>query len=100
MISQIYHGNKIQKITKSGYNNFSNYGNGKNMKMEEIERLIHQMILQNILREEVFSNSYGKNQFSPVSNIVPGQYAKSLKNKTMEVEMSFCSSSKTKKDRI
>nr|XP_050869431.1 recQ-like DNA helicase Blm [Vespula vulgaris] len=56
-LTDIFKGSDLKKIRESGLTNHPLYGQGKSWSRGDIERLLHEMVLKEYLREEMYINN-------------------------------------------
>ncbi|XP_035730274.1 Bloom syndrome protein homolog isoform X1 [Vespa mandarinia] len=56
-LTDIFKGSDLKKIRESGLTNHPLYGQGKSWNRGDIERLLHEMVLKEYLREEMYINN-------------------------------------------
>ncbi|KAM9968702.1 hypothetical protein ACTFIW_000575 [Dictyostelium discoideum] len=87
LIIDIFKGSKgkkvLEKCAQSGITNL--HGIGKNWQKHEIERILHQLLRDNILKETISQNPYG----GTYSHLSVGSYADHLLRNQKNVTLSF-----------
>ncbi|XP_012267844.2 Bloom syndrome protein homolog [Athalia rosae] len=56
-ITEIFKGSDLKKIRDAGQNNHPIFGRGKNWKKNDIERLLHKLVIDQYLQEDMYINN-------------------------------------------
>ncbi|GAM24623.1 hypothetical protein SAMD00019534_077980 [Acytostelium subglobosum LB1] len=90
-IKDIYKGSKNKRMIERKYVDLPQHGAGKSADPHEVDRILHQMILMDILEEDIIANAY-----RTISHIKVGTRARGLMSGAEKIVMEFRNNSKTK----